>query len=83
MIRYPEKVMGSRSVGDQQEVLLAWKGMPADETTWEEIGRIRHLYPDFHLEDKVVLRGGGNDMNQNRWGKVYRRKSKESKVQGV
>ncbi|KAJ9535931.1 hypothetical protein OSB04_un000899 [Centaurea solstitialis] len=53
-VRYPERVMGARLMGDQQEVLVAWKGMPTDEATWEEIGQFRQLYPDFHLEDKVA-----------------------------
>ncbi|KAA0033067.1 transposon Tf2-1 polyprotein isoform X1 [Cucumis melo var. makuwa] len=42
------------------EVLIAWKGLPRHETSWEDYDEIRQLYPDLHLEDKVTLEGGSN-----------------------
>ncbi|KAJ9539370.1 LOW QUALITY PROTEIN: hypothetical protein OSB04_032103 [Centaurea solstitialis] len=79
---WPEKVLEVRSVGGQQEALIAWKGLPMDEATWEGVEHIRQQFPGFHLEDKVSLRGESNDVNQRRWRQVYRRKTGKHEVQG-
>ncbi|KAI0493308.1 hypothetical protein KFK09_027585 [Dendrobium nobile] len=42
------------------EVLIKWKNLPDYEATWEPYERMKRQFPDFHLEDKVVLWEGGN-----------------------
>jgi hypothetical protein len=34
-----------------------WKGLPPADATWEIVDEIAARFPDFHLEDKVVLMG--------------------------
>lgn len=73
----PEEVMGKRKISGQQEVLIAWKGLPTSEATWESFEQIQQQFPEFPLEDKVNFQGGSNDMIAGRFGKVYERRSKK------
>ena len=61
----PEKVLAVRpsahSPFDQNEILVKWRGLLEFEASWEPIELISKQFPDFHLEDKVFLRPGGND----------------------
>jgi len=43
-------------------VLIQWKGMPLEETSWEEWSTFKTIH---HLEDKVLLDGQGSDTNGN------------------
>ncbi|KAJ9547439.1 hypothetical protein OSB04_019982 [Centaurea solstitialis] len=67
----PEKVLGTRKIGEQREVLILWKGLPTTEATWELFEQIQQQFPNYNLEDKVVFQGGSDDVNQQRWGRVY------------
>ena len=66
-----------RSDGEA-EVLVHWKGLPDCENSWELLMVLQQLFPDAHLEDKVLLLvfffGGGGD-----WfcGRVYNRRNKK------
>ncbi|KAA0032387.1 ty3-gypsy retrotransposon protein [Cucumis melo var. makuwa] len=40
------------------EYLVQWKDQPSHEATWEFYAVLRHQFPNFHLEDKVVLLHG-------------------------
>ena len=42
-----------------KEVLIKWDGMPDFESTWELAEDIKLSFPEFHLEDKVVVKEGG------------------------
>lgn len=50
------------------EVLIKWKGVPAWEATWEDFEAIKARFPEFHLEDKVILWAGGNATTQQELG---------------
>lgn len=41
------------------EVLIKWKNVTSFDSTWEHLDAIVEQFPDFHLEDKVVLVEGG------------------------
>lgn len=45
------------------EVLVAWKGMPREEATWERLDVLKKTLPHCNLEDKVVLVQGNINMN--------------------
>ncbi|CAJ2675282.1 unnamed protein product [Trifolium pratense] len=45
----------------REQVLIQWKGAPPDEASWEDVDIITACYPNFHLEDKVILEGEGSD----------------------
>lgn len=59
----PDQVLGVRKVGSKQqpkmEVLIQLKGLPKDEASWESASSIQQQFPNFHLEDKVILETRG------------------------
>lgn len=58
----PEAVEGMRyNQKGTLEVLIKWQQLPSFENTWEEFDTLNEQLPNFHLEDKVRLWGGGND----------------------
>ncbi|GKB48342.1 putative mitochondrial protein [Tanacetum coccineum] len=71
----PAEVCGSRLNAGRREVLIAWKDMPELKATWEGFEEVRRQFLDFHLEDKVSFRGGSDDADPNRWGRVNRPKN--------
>ncbi|GKB13004.1 ty3-gypsy retrotransposon protein [Tanacetum coccineum] len=84
VILQPEEVLGiregSNSTQGSREALIRWKNLPGYEATWEPINMIREQFPEFHLEDKVILLAGGNDTNPDpKWGKVFQRRRKQVK----
>ncbi|KAM0028419.1 putative nucleotidyltransferase, Ribonuclease H [Helianthus debilis subsp. tardiflorus] len=52
---------GSSSV---PQYLVQWEGLPVQEATWEDKAILQRIFPDFHLEDKVTDKGGGNVVTQ-------------------
>src|SRR5262249_22821027 len=40
------------------EVLIQWQDMPNFESSWESAEDIKLAFPNFHLEDKVIVQGG-------------------------
>ncbi|GJT91194.1 ty3-gypsy retrotransposon protein [Tanacetum coccineum] len=84
VILQPEEVLGiregSNSTQGSREALIRWKNLPGYEAMWEPINIIREQFPEFHLEDKVILLAGGNDTNPDpKWGKVFQRRRKQVK----
>ena len=39
------------------------------EATWEDVAYLKEEFPDFNLEDMVVVNGGSIDMNKRMDGK--------------
>lgn len=42
------------------EILVQWKGLLDCENLWEQCAFFHHLFPYFHLKNKVPLDGKGN-----------------------
>ena len=40
------------------QLLVVWKDLPLIEATWEDIDDFYFRFPEFHLEDKVVIMEG-------------------------
>ena len=59
----PAAVLASRSkllAGNQiTEWLVHWKDKPLEEATWERAEDIKLQFPQFCLEDKAIVSGGG------------------------
>ncbi|KAH9770474.1 hypothetical protein KPL71_012393 [Citrus sinensis] len=41
------------------EVLVHWSHLPEEEATWESVDQVKQQFPDFDLEGKVNVPGGG------------------------
>jgi hypothetical protein len=39
-------------------VLIKWQGLDASVATWEDKSEMREHYPNFNLEDNIVVNGG-------------------------
>ncbi|CAL9238536.1 unnamed protein product [Arabidopsis halleri] len=63
----PETVLRKRTIRagekDIKELLIKWKDLPREDTTWEEEEQLEGSFPEFvpNLEDKAVVRGRGID----------------------
>ncbi|MCH89537.1 hypothetical protein A2U01_0010436 [Trifolium medium] len=62
---YPVKVLGTRVTMQKgvatPQSLIQWNNRYVDDVTWEDNGVMRGQFPDFDLEDKVLLEEGGID----------------------
>lgn len=73
----PESVLAVRETTmGQIEVLIQWHSLPACENSWESAAQLHEAFPDFPLEDKVKLLGGGIDEHRPSIKKVYERRNK-------
>jgi hypothetical protein len=61
----PEAVLATRKIKQQAEevnqVLVQWKGKSVEEATWEDVIMMRSQFPNFNLEDKVLVDEEGID----------------------
>lgn len=61
MVQYLS-ILGLRVVfqhGKQvDQFLIQWQGLPPEETSWENVRVFRQTYPNYNLEEKVVLNPG-------------------------
>ncbi|GJY52720.1 cornichon homolog 4-like protein [Tanacetum coccineum] len=83
MLIQPEEVKGIRegkTKSDDKEVLIRWKNLPEHDATWEPMATIQRQFPDFHLEDALVIMYGRREhlvdvteiFNQLNWEKKQR-----------
>ena len=63
------------ATGDDQEVIIKWRGLPDCENTWEPLKRITNPFPQSHLVDKVTQIGEGIDKVATQ-GEVHQREVK-------
>ncbi|GKD97891.1 ty3-gypsy retrotransposon protein [Tanacetum coccineum] len=71
VVLQPEAVLGvrpSREKKNGREVLIRWKNLPLYDASWEQFDYIEQQFPEFRLEDKVLIWEGGNVT-----GQVYQR----------
>lgn len=58
----PENLLDSRYNNEGVlDVLIQWMDQPQHESTWIIAKDFSNQYPDFKLEDKLRLNGGGID----------------------
>jgi hypothetical protein len=63
------RVERARLARGVRQVLVHWRGEPAESATWEDLDTFRDMYPAFQLEDELDLEGGRDVM----WGQTYTR----------
>ena len=80
---YPREILNRRDVTMQgarvPQILVQWKEGDNDTATWEDVAIIKEQFPDFNLEDKVVLAERSNVRQENKdstWRVYQRRKFK-------
>lgn len=63
----PAKVLRFRTRGDgdteTREALVQWTDLPLADATWENVIQLRKSFPMMNLEDKILVRDGGNDVS--------------------
>lgn len=55
----PQAVLEKRVRNKKTEILIHWQGLSPVEATWEDQECIKDQFPEFSLEDKGIVRGGG------------------------
>jgi hypothetical protein len=58
VIPEPLRVEQARLARGVRQVLVRWRGEPAESASWEDLDEFRIKYPDFQLEDELGLEGG-------------------------
>ena len=65
IVMEPEAILDTRWVrkGSSfvEENLVQWKKLSKEDATWESTQELRDKYMNLNLEDKVLLKDGGND----------------------
>jgi hypothetical protein len=72
----PDRAVRFRLARGVHQVLVQWKGESAASATWEDVEPFRAKYPDFQLEDELVLDGGRDVMV----GRTYSRRRRARDV---
>ena len=58
-LSYPAAICATRTVlrhgKEVQQVLVQWLASAPENATWEDFFEFSRLYPNFHLEDKVIF----------------------------
>jgi len=65
----PAKVLRGRLARGRYELLVQWADQAAANAAWVSLEDFKRLYPDFQLEDELLLQGGRDVMT----GKTYQR----------
>ncbi|KAG6433251.1 hypothetical protein SASPL_104859 [Salvia splendens] len=64
----PEEILAARSIlrngKDQEQVLVKWCHLSAEDATWETVAELRSRFPQILLGDKSVLEDRRDDESQ-------------------
>ena len=81
---YPTEILDRRELFAQgayiPQLLIKWNKGERDTTKWEDMTTIKEQFPEFNLDDKIVVSEGSNvrteKKNKEMTRKVYHRKNK-------
>ncbi|KAJ3684733.1 hypothetical protein LUZ61_013897 [Rhynchospora tenuis] len=63
VIPSPAAVLRSRLARGSRELLVQWQHTPPEDATWVSLDDFRIRYPTFQLEDKLLFKEEGNDID--------------------
>jgi hypothetical protein len=66
----PDRVERARLARGVRQLLVHWRGEPPESATWEDLDSFRDRFPQFQLEDELLLEEGRDVM----WGRTYSRR---------
>jgi hypothetical protein len=72
----PARVERARIARGVRQLLVHWLGEPPESATWEDLDNFRAQFPDFQLEDELLLEEGRDVM----WGSTYVRRRRARDV---
>jgi len=72
----PAKVLRGRLARGRYELLVQWADQAAANAAWVSLEDFKRLYPDFQLEDELLLQGGRDVMT----GKTYQRRGRNKQA---
>jgi hypothetical protein len=55
----PERAFNARLARGVRKIVVHWKGETAASATWEDLVSFIERYPEFQLEDELLVEGGG------------------------
>jgi hypothetical protein len=59
VVPQPERVVKARLARGVRQILVRWKGESTASSTWEDLDSFIDRYPEFQLEDELLVEGGG------------------------
>lgn len=72
----PARVERAHLARGVRQLLVHWRGEPAESATWEDLDAFREQYPQFQLEDELIREEGRDVM----WGTAYTRRRRARDV---
>jgi hypothetical protein len=69
----PDKVLKGRLARGRRQILVRWKGAPASETAWVDLEEFQAQYPEYQLEDELLVQAGRDVMYGLQFGRRARR----------
>jgi hypothetical protein len=72
LLPVPAKVLRAQLWRGVWQVLVQWRGLAKDDTTWEKLDEFRAAYPDLQLEDELFDKAGRDVM----YGQAYVRRNR-------
>jgi hypothetical protein len=58
IIPVPKCVLRLRFENGVRQTLVQWDGLPPSFASWEDLEQFKERYPQFQLEDELLLKGG-------------------------
>jgi hypothetical protein len=64
IVPIPNRALKVRLCRGVRQILIQWLHQPPSTASWEDLHQFQQCYPDFQLEDKLLLEEGRDVM----WG---------------